>query len=166
MPQESARADVTKKVAGRNDLERSIPCEQDDLQRKEIATIIGDQEMGAALNACRDDWPVLEIAWNLLQVPEVAGHQLAHVPQGTDDGVYFIVLQAAKCANIGFAKSLPDLAEDVVRDQRAKVTAHQRIEHTYRSRLAPPQNATNEDVRVDDSSSEYLRHAGLVSRLG
>jgi hypothetical protein len=47
-----------------------------------------------------------------------------------------------------------------------KQVTHQSIEHTSRSRLAPPQDAANEDVRVDDSSNECLRHAGLASRLG
>ena len=81
-------------------------------------------------------------------------------------GDIFIVLKAAKCTNVGFAKSLPDLPEDVVRDQRPKVTAHQRVEHANRSRLAPPQDAANEDVRVDDGSNECPQHAGLASRLG
>ena len=157
---------MTKELAGRDDLERSIPREQDHLQRKEIAAIISDQKMGAALDTCRDDWPVFEIAWNLLEIPKVAGHELAQVSQSTDDGLYFIVLQAAKCANIGFAKSLPDLGKDVVRDQRPKVATNQSIEHTYRSRLAPPQDAANEDVCVEYSPNECLRHAGLASRLG
>jgi hypothetical protein len=67
---------------------RGLAAAGDDLQWKEIAAIVGDQEMGAALNSRRDDWPVLEIAWNLLQIPEVTGHELAHLSQSTDDGAY------------------------------------------------------------------------------
>jgi hypothetical protein len=62
----SVCAQMTKKVARRNDLERAIPRKQDDLQRQEIAAIVGDQEMRSPLYAGSNDWPVLEITWNLV----------------------------------------------------------------------------------------------------
>jgi hypothetical protein len=68
---------------------------------------------------------------------EFAGHELTHVSQGTDDRVYFPVLKAAKCLNVRLAKSLPDLVEDVIRDEWPKVTAHQSIEDTHRRRKMP-----------------------------
>jgi len=77
--QKSVCAKVTKEVAGRDDLQRSISGKQDDFQRKKIATVIGDQEMGAAFDARRNDRPVLEIARDLLQVLVVTGDEFAYV---------------------------------------------------------------------------------------
>jgi len=162
----SACADAKEEIPGRDNLQGPIPREHDDLQRKEVATVIGDQKMRAALDVGCDDWAILEVAWDLVEISVGARHELARLSQSTHDGVYFIVLKTPKGAHIGLAKSPADLAKDIVRDQGPEVTAHQSVEHTNRSRLAPPQYAANEDVRVNDRSNECPRHAGLASRLG
>lgn len=77
--QSSVRTDVTKEVAGRDDLQRSISGNQNDFKREKIATVIGDQEMRAALDARRYDRPVLEITWDPLQILELAGDEFAYV---------------------------------------------------------------------------------------
>ena len=60
------RPNVTKEVARRDDLQRSISRKQDDLQRKKIATVIGDQEMRTTFDGRSNDRPVLEIARDFL----------------------------------------------------------------------------------------------------
>lgn len=157
---------MTEEVAWRDNLQGAMACQQNDLEGEKIPSVIGDEKVRAALDARGDDGPVLEITRNSLKILVLARHQLAYFSQGVGNGLDFLILKMAEGADVRFTQGLPDFPQDVGRNQRLKITAYQSVEHPDRRRFSSPQNASNEDVGIDNGSNACPRHAGLASRLG